>query len=58
MKTCECGQPIYDEPDNRYDKCYCCMVKSFKEAVDKRLFSGSRIYDEPKDNPVGYVEDF
>jgi len=58
MKTCKCGMPIYDELDNRYDKCYWCMVEAFKDNAAKNIFMEGRFYEEPKDNPVGYVEDF
>jgi len=57
MKLCKCGNPIYDEPDQRVDKCYWCMVKSFKDAVSKNIFMGGRFYETKgdKSNPVGRV---
>ena len=52
LRKCKCGMPIYDEPGQRYDKCYQCMVKSFRTAVEKRLFTGmnlkERIMEEPR----------
>ena len=46
--------PIYDEPGQRYDKCYLCMVKSFRTAVEKRLFTSMNLKDKP--NVVGNAE--
>ena len=57
MKLCKCGNPIFDEDDQRSDKCYWCMVESLREAVEKNLFMGGNFYEE-KDNPVGFVDDF
>jgi len=48
---CKCGMPIWDEPGNRYDKCYWCMVESLREVVEKNLFTEGRFYeieDKPK----------
>jgi len=54
LRKCKCGMPIYDEPRQRYDKCYQCMVKSFRTAVEKRLFTGMNLKDKP--NVVGNAE--
>jgi len=47
MKHCKCGQPIYDEPDNRYDKCYWCMVKSLEDVASKNIFMEGQFYEKP-----------
>jgi len=58
IRKCKCGNPIYDEPDQRVDKCYWCMVKSFKDATSKNIFMCGRFYEpkgelkEDKSNPV------
>lgn len=52
LRKCKCGMPIYDEPGQRYDKCYFCWVKSLRTATDKRLFTGTILYKEKKDGNV------
>ena len=50
MKLCKCGCPIYDEPEMPSDKCYWCMVESFREAVDKNIFLEGNFYENHYEN--------
>ena len=45
LKTCKCGNPIYDEEHQSSDKCYQCVVKELDE-IDKRLFTGLNYKEE------------
>ena len=52
MKLCKCGMPIYDEPEQRSDKCRKCIEKNLSE-VDKRLYTmgintKEEIMEEPR----------
>lgn len=54
MKLCKCGMPIYDEPEQRSDKCWFCIKKNLSE-VDKRLYTmGINTKDYP--SVVGNAE--
>ena len=53
MKTCNCGMPIYDEPEQPSDKCRDCIEKKL-DKVGKRLFTRMNIKDKP--NVIGNAE--
>ena len=45
ITLCKCGQTIYDEPEQRYDKCRSCMAKSFKTKAESNLFLSGNFYE-------------